>query len=73
MHRSLQALQFYTSYSKEDIARLHERIRSSLDSTESLTDTMIRITGQPPLIPYTEDTVTVDEWNAFLAGNITKR
>lgn len=68
MHRSLQALQFYTSHSKEDIARLHERIRSSLASTESLTDTMIRITGQPPLIPYDEDTVTVDEWNAFLAG-----
>lgn len=68
MHRSLQALQFYTSHSKEDIARLHERIRSSLSSTESLTDTMIRITGQPPLIPYDEDTVTVDEWNAFLAG-----
>ncbi|WP_214729681.1 hypothetical protein [Exiguobacterium sp. s168] len=67
MHRSLQALQFYTSHSKEDIARLHERIRSSLASTESLTDTMIRITGQPPLIPYDEDTVTVDEWNAFLA------
>lgn len=68
MHRSLQALQFYTSHSKEDIVRLHERIRSSLASTESLTDTMIRITGQPPLIPYEEDTVTVDEWNAFLAG-----
>lgn len=68
MHRSLQALQFYTSHSKEDIARLHERIHSSLASTESLTDTMIRITGQPPLIPYDEDTVTVDEWNAFLAG-----
>lgn len=68
MHRSLQALQFYTSHSKEDIVRLHERIRSSLASTESLTDTMIRITGQPPLISYTEDTVTVDEWNAFLAG-----
>ncbi|WP_290752878.1 hypothetical protein [Exiguobacterium sp. UBA3968] len=68
MHRSLQALQFYTSHSKEDIARLHERIRSSLASTESLTDTMIRITGQPPLIPYDEDIVTVDEWNAFLAG-----
>ncbi|MER2124827.1 MAG: hypothetical protein ABS936_12280 [Exiguobacterium indicum] len=68
MHRSLQALQFYTSHSKEDIARLHERIRSSLASTESLTDTMIRITGQPPLIPYDEDTVTVDEWHAFLAG-----
>lgn len=68
MHRSLQALQFYTSHSKEDIVRLHERIRSSLASTESLTDTMIRITGQPPLIPYDEDTVTVDEWNAFLAG-----
>ncbi|MBF8151803.1 hypothetical protein ITJ88_00795 [Exiguobacterium sp. TBG-PICH-001] len=68
MHRSLQALQFYTSHSKEDIARLHERVRSSLASTESLTDTMIRITGQPPLIPYDEDTVTVDEWNAFLAG-----
>ncbi len=68
MHRSLQALQFYTSHSKEDIIRLHERIRSSLASTESLTDTMIRITGQPPLIPYDEDTVTVDEWNAFLAG-----
>ena len=68
MHRSLQALQFYTSHSKEDIARLHERIRSSLASTESLTDTMVRITGQPPLISYTEDTVTVDEWNAFLAG-----
>ncbi|MGL6102138.1 MAG: hypothetical protein ACRC00_03115, partial [Exiguobacterium acetylicum] len=68
MHRSLQALQFYTSHSAEDVSRLHERIRSSLASTESLTDTMIRITGQPPLISYTEDTVTVDEWNAFLAG-----
>lgn len=68
MHRSLQTLQFYTSRSKEDIARLHERIRSSLASTESLTDTMIRITGQPPLIPYDEDTVTVDEWNTFLDG-----
>ncbi len=57
MHRSLQALQFYTSHSAEDISRLHERIRSSLASTESLTDTMIRITGQPPLIPYEADTV----------------
>lgn len=68
MHRSLQALQFYTSHSKEDIARLHERIRSSLASTESLTDTMIRITGQPPLIPYEEDTVTAAEWEAYLGG-----
>ena len=68
MHRSLQALQFYTSHSAEDISRLHERIHSSLASTESLTDTMIRITGQPPLIPYEEDTVTATEWESFLGG-----
>lgn len=69
MHRSLQALQYYTSHSKEDIARLHERIRSSLASTNSLTDTMIQITGHPPLIPFTEDTVTAEEWDAFLKGH----
>ncbi|NTY10704.1 hypothetical protein EXW93_13990 [Exiguobacterium sp. JMULE1] len=68
MHRSLQVLQFYTSHSIEDISRLHERIRSSLASTESLTDTMNRITGQPPLIPYEADAVTATEWDAFLGG-----
>ena len=52
MHRSLQALQYYTSHSEEDIRRLHERIRLSLASTESLTDTMIRLTGQAPLVPF---------------------
>ncbi|WP_214807085.1 hypothetical protein [Exiguobacterium sp. s102] len=68
MHRSLQALQYYTSHSEDDIIRLHERIRSSLASTESLTDTMIRLTGDAPLIPFKQDTVTVDEWQNFLAG-----
>lgn len=68
MHRSLQALQYYTSHSEDDIIRLHERIRSSLASTESLTDTMIRLTGDAPLIPFKQDTVTVDEWQKFLAG-----
>ena len=68
MHRSLQALQYYTSHSEEDIRRLHERIRLSLASTESLTDTMIRLTGQTPLVPFKQDTVTADEWSAFLAG-----
>lgn len=68
MHRSLQALQYYTSHSEDDIVRLHERIRSSLASTESLTDTMIRLTGDAPLIPFKQDTVTVDEWQNFLAG-----
>ncbi|MDI3236259.1 hypothetical protein QK289_14695 [Exiguobacterium antarcticum] len=68
MHRSLQALQYYTSHSEEDIQRLHERIRSSLASTESLTDTMIRLTGQTPIVPFKQDTVTVEEWSAFLAG-----
>lgn len=68
MHRSLQALQYYTSHSEDEIVRLHERIRSSLASTESLTDTMIRLTGDAPLIPFKQDTVTVDEWKNFLAG-----
>lgn len=68
MHRSLQALQYYTSHSEEDIQRLHERVRSSLASTESLTDTLIRLTGQTPLVPFKQDTVTADEWSAFLAG-----
>lgn len=68
MHRSLQVLQYYTSHSQEDISRLHQRIQSSLSSTESLTDTLIRLTGNPPLIPFKEDTVTVAEWNAFLQG-----
>ncbi|OIN66789.1 hypothetical protein BLD48_08710 [Exiguobacterium sp. KRL4] len=68
MHRSLQALQYYTSHSEEDIRRLHERIRLSLASTESLTDTMIRLTGQTPLVPFKQDTVTAEEWSAFLAG-----
>lgn len=68
MHRSLQALQYYTSHSEDGIQRLHERIRSSLASTESLTDTMIRITGQSPLIPFQEDSVTSEEWLAFLDG-----
>lgn len=68
MHRSLQALQYYTSHSEDDIIRLHERIRSSLASTESLTDTMIRLTGDAPRIPFKQDTVTVDEWQSFLDG-----
>ncbi|WP_029331698.1 MULTISPECIES: hypothetical protein [Exiguobacterium] len=68
MHRSLQALQYYTSHSEEEIIRLHERIRSSLASTESLTDTMIRLTGDAPLLPFKQDTVTVDEWQNFLDG-----
>lgn len=68
MHRSLQALQYYTSHSEDEIIRLHERIRSSLASTESLTDTMIRLTGNTPLIPFKQDTVTVDEWQSFLDG-----
>jgi len=68
MHRSLQALQYYTSHSETDIERLHERIRSSLASTESLTDTMIRLTGQAPLVPFPQDTVTAEEWTAFLSG-----
>lgn len=68
MHRSLQALQYYTSHSEEDIQRLHERIRASLASTESLTDTIIRLTGQEPLVPFKQDAVTADEWTAFLAG-----
>lgn len=68
MHRSLQALQYYTSHSEEDIKRLHERIRASLASTESLTDTMIRLTGQEPVVPFKQDAVTADEWTAFLAG-----
>lgn len=68
MHRSLQALQYYTSHSETDIERLHERIRSSLASTESLTDTMIRLTGQAPLVPFPQDTVTAEEWSAFLSG-----
>lgn len=68
MHRSLQALQYYTSHSEEDIKRLHERIRASLASSESLTDTMIRLTGQTPLIPFEQNTVSEAEWKAFLAG-----
>ena len=68
MHRSLQALQYYTSHSEEDIKRLHERIRASLASSESLTDTMIRLTGQTPLVPFEQDTVSEAEWNAFLTG-----
>lgn len=68
MHRSLQALQYYTSHSEDEIIRLHERIRSSLASTESLTDTMIRLTGDAPRVPFKQDTVTVDEWQNFLAG-----
>lgn len=68
MHRSLQVLQYYTSHSQEDISRLHQRIHSSLTSTESLTDTMIRLTGSAPLVPFEEDTVTAAEWNAFLQG-----
>lgn len=68
MHRSLQVLQYYTSHSQEDISRLHQRIHSSLTSTESLTDTMIRLTGNAPLVPFEEDTVTAAEWNAFLQG-----
>lgn len=68
MHRSLQALQYYTSHSEEDIKRLHERVRASLDSTASLTDTLIRLTGQAPLVPLKEDSVTAEEWSAFLNG-----
>lgn len=68
MHRSLQVLQYYTSHSQEDISRLHQRIQSSLSSTESLTDTLIRLTGNPPLVSFKEDTVTLGEWNAFLQG-----
>ncbi|MCT4780904.1 MULTISPECIES: hypothetical protein [Exiguobacterium] len=68
MHRSLQALQYYTSHSETEIERIHERIRSSLASTESLTDTMIRLTGQAPLVPFSQDTVSAEEWTAFLSG-----
>ncbi|WP_449403055.1 hypothetical protein [Exiguobacterium artemiae] len=68
MHRSLQALQYYTSHSEEDIYRLHERVRSSLASTESLTETLIRLTGQTSVVPFKQDTVTAEEWSAFLAG-----
>ena len=68
MHRSLKALQFYTSHSEEQISRLHERIRSSLSTTESLTETMIRLTGSPPIVSFKQDHVTTDDWTAFLAG-----
>ena len=68
MHRSLQALQYYTSHSEEDIKRLHERIRASLASTESLTDTMIRLTGNTQLVPFEQDSVSEEEWTAFLVG-----
>ena len=68
MHRSLQALQYYTSHSEEDIHRLHERIRSSLLSSESLTDTMIRLTGHPPTVPFKKDQVSAEEWSTYLAG-----
>ncbi len=68
MHRSLKALQFYTSHSEEQISRLHERIRSSLATTESLTETMIRLTGSPPLVSFKQDHVTTEDWAAFIAG-----
>jgi len=68
MHRSLQALQYYTSHSENDIQRLHERIHSSLVSSESLTDTMIRLTGHPPAVPFKKDQVSAEEWSTYLAG-----
>lgn len=68
MHRSLQALQYYTSHSVTDIKRLHERIRSNINSSGSLTDTFIRLTGSPPTVPFKKDQVSVEDWNLYLSG-----